>query len=219
MDPGQVSLSSGGESCIRQIQSWINTCTNNHEMCKLYRDKIPWRPTRLLDVHADPITYIQLITSKEAVFEKDEGYLTLSHCWGAKGQPITLLASNLEALKQGVELSALPKTFQNAVYVTRGLRYRYLWIDSLCIIQDDTRDWQQESMTMADVYRNSSCTIAASAASDSSKGMFYDRSTRNIASPVYKFNDEKYIFLQMNDNNTLLSAPLNGRAWAFQGTS
>jgi hypothetical protein len=59
--------------------------------------------------------------------------------------------------------------------VARKLHVRYLWIDSLCIIQDDTEDWRTESLRMDQVYKNALLNIAATAASDSRRGLFYSR--------------------------------------------
>ncbi len=66
----------------------------------------------------------------------------------------------------------LPLSFQDAVRITKGLGLRYLWIDSLCIIQDDAADWEEQAAQMADVYRSAYLTVAASAAADSSVGVF-----------------------------------------------
>ena len=71
--------------------------------------------------------------------------------------------------------STLPKTFRDAIYITQKLGVKYLWIDSLCIIQDSVEDWRQEAATMGRVYQNALCNIAATAASDSSVGCFLDR--------------------------------------------
>jgi hypothetical protein len=69
-------------------------------------------------------------------------------------------------------MAILPNTFADAVQLTRGLGLKYLWIDSLCIIQDDPDDWARESARMADVYHHAALTISADGASDSSKGLF-----------------------------------------------
>src|SRR5207248_2982479 len=74
-----------------------------------------------------------------------------------------------------IPLSDLPPTFRDAIAVTRTLRVRYLWIDSLCIIQDDRDDWAKESPKMGLIYTNAILTIAASAARDSSCGLFSHR--------------------------------------------
>lgn len=72
----------------------------------------------------------------------------------------------------GIDWDDLPRTFQDAVITTRAIGIQYLWIDSLCIIQDDLGDWRQESSKMAEVYTNAWLTIAASYARDSTEGLF-----------------------------------------------
>ena len=74
----------------------------------------------------------------------------------------------------------MPQTFAEAVAVVRGLEYRYLWIDSLCIVQDSTTDWEIESSKMCDYYWNSALTIAAADSTDSSKGLFRPRDTAAV---------------------------------------
>ena len=76
---------------------------------------------------------------------------------------------------QGFNLDELPKTFQDAIAITRKLEINYIWIDSLCIVQDDLQDWQTESAEMASVYRNSLLKIAATASPDGGKGCFFER--------------------------------------------
>lgn len=68
----------------------------------------------------------------------------------------------------------VPRTFQDAISVSRILNVRYIWIDSLCIVQDDKNDWAEQSSTMADVYSNSYLTIAATAAKNCTSGLFPD---------------------------------------------
>ncbi|KAH8809995.1 heterokaryon incompatibility protein-domain-containing protein [Hyaloscypha sp. PMI_1271] len=100
--------------------------------------------------------------------------MTLSHCWGSL-QILTTKKDNLNAHKQGIDLTTLPKTFQDAIEVTRSIGIKYLWIDSLCIIQDDIEDWARESSKMASIYRNSYLTLAATGAKDGSEGLYKPR--------------------------------------------
>jgi len=79
---------------------------------------------------------------------------------------------------RNIPFSQLPKTFQDAVQIARALGFQYLWIDSLCIIQDDTTDWELESAKMAGIYEESCLTIAATASVDSKGGFFFNRWTR-----------------------------------------
>lgn len=72
----------------------------------------------------------------------------------------------MRSLASGIAFGSLPRTYQDAVIVSRSLGFRYLWIDALCIIQNDKQDWLQEAAKMASVYHQSSCTISTHAASD-----------------------------------------------------
>lgn len=75
-------------------------------------------------------------------------------------------------MKQGITWASLSKTSQDAINLTRKLGVQSIWIDSLCIVQDDKYDWETESATMAAVYRDAYLTIAVSLAADGSGGCF-----------------------------------------------
>jgi hypothetical protein len=134
--------------------------------------KAAWYPTRLLDV--GEVGKIRIIeTYKDP---PTSPYMTLSHCWGSvEKMPLRLLKDNYNSLMEGMPVEKLPKTFQDSVCVCHRLDIRYLWIDSLCIIQDQPEDWARECTLMANIYSNSHCTIAASAALDSAGGLFRKR--------------------------------------------
>ena len=83
-------------------------------------------------------------------------------------------------------MTQLPKTFRDAVIITRKLDVRYLCIDSLCIVQDDMQDWQTESAVMANVFQNSLVTIAASASPDNHTGCLLQRKTGPKVQVQYK---------------------------------
>jgi hypothetical protein len=101
-------------------------------------------------------------------------YLTLSHCWG-KDQIFRLLETNIDQLRKAIPTNRLPQTFQQAIALTKRMGHRYIWIDSLCIIQDSEDDWHYESSRMGDVYKNSFCNISATAAEDGRMGLFFER--------------------------------------------
>lgn len=100
--------------------------------------------------------------------------MTLSHCWGNPPSVFKLKTTNLASLLK--QIPPLSKTFEDAIVCTRAVGARYLWIDCLCILQDDVRDWERESALMASVYHNALCNLAATASSDSNGGFFRDRS-------------------------------------------
>lgn len=146
-------------------------------------------------------------------------YVALSHCWG-KTRHIITEKNNIESHKKGIPLQHLPKTLQDAIVLTKGIGLRYLWIDSLCIIQDDINDWKSEAAKMADVYRNAYCTIAAAGSKDDEEGIFIKRSEQDVC--VLRYNAANtYIAATYAEDDVaaileLHKSPLSNRAWTLQ---
>jgi hypothetical protein len=119
-------------------------------------------------------------------------------------------------------LSDLSKPFQDAIHVTRNLGLKYLWIDSLCIVQDDLNDWKHESTKMAHLYIGSYINIAAFSSADGSGGLFYLRREESIKlkwnmDDSWSFHDVHIRRLYPQFSEMLEEAPLNSRAWVLQG--
>jgi len=214
-------------------------------------------PTRLIELPPYDLTTVneaarkldevRLITTKDQPNNFRDNpdrlhYVTLSHCWG-KGEFIHLCERNQQEFHERIPLNSLPLTFRNAIEFARRLSetVRYIWIDSLCIIQDDPSDWLRESVQMYQIYRNSYCNISATAATDSKKGLYnkLDRDPQllweeqinlNIdgipgARPKQKLKKEigleapirrcKILDLSFWDRE-VEDAPVNRRAWVLQ---
>lgn len=140
-------------------------------------------------------------------------YLTLSHRW-QKTQSLKLTRSNLNQLRTGISLNDLPQTFHDAAKVAMELGYRYLWIDALCIIQDDHQDWLDESKRMCTVYHNSCCTIAA----HTSNGLFSrfpaKQSFRTNVKSIWNRSSSSPSLDKEEESKTY--SVLNSRGWVFQ---
>ncbi|KAI0096945.1 HET-domain-containing protein [Nemania sp. FL0031] len=135
-------------------------------------------PTRVLDVGESlGKGSIRLLETEPGQSGK---YAALSYCWGKTGN-ITTTKDTLKERKKGISWSILPKSFRDAVELVRGLGVWYLWIDALCIIQDDVDDWENESAKMADVYQNAFLTISTDAAQDPTQGIFTARRSDMIS--------------------------------------
>jgi hypothetical protein len=67
----------------------------------------------------------------------------------------------------------LPQTFQDTIMLARSIAIKYVWVDSLCILQDDTKDWESESKAMRNVFQNAALVVAAAGSSDSTQGLFF----------------------------------------------
>lgn len=144
-------------------------------------------------------------------------YATLSHCWG-QVEFMKLKKDNFRDMVQSITISELPKTFRDAVVVTRRLGIPFLWIDSLCIIQDSPEDWATESSSMRSIYKNCLVNIAATAAVDGSIGCFFDR-VPVFARPC-RIRVKKECMHDFVASSTWLDsvnhAPLYQRAWVIQ---
>ena len=129
-------------------------------------------------------------------------------------------------MKAGIRIDDLPRTFQDAVTITRRLDVKYLWIDSLCIIQENEEDWTKESSMMGHVYQNGLCNIAATGAPDGTGGCFMERDPVlarkcrvRVDKLLSKFKLKPGLYDLVPKNlweNGLSNAPLNRRAWVAQ---
>jgi hypothetical protein len=147
-----------------RVQHWLGLCDSHHKCAPI----LPELPTRVLDLGEESYPkWIKLVETKGCKGR----YIALSHCWGSSHR-ITTTQSTFEARKRGMSIAELPSTFQQAALIAKSLGVTYLWIDSLCIIQDSPSDWEYEASRMGDVYANSYLTIAASSSLDDSSGCF-----------------------------------------------
>lgn len=147
------------------MKAWLKICDAHHQ-CLKSNDDASVLPTRVLCI--DPES--ERVYLKEPQGQKAR-YVALSHSWG-KSHRLTLTSSNLATLKNGINKDDIPQTFKDAVIICRSLGIEYLWIDSLCIIQNDTADWEHEASRMSDLYTNSYFTISALHSADDSEGCF-----------------------------------------------
>ncbi|KAH8647687.1 hypothetical protein BX600DRAFT_518114 [Xylariales sp. PMI_506] len=165
------------------LRQWLRACDRNHECWPwetTEKPGLPSMPTRVIDVgHGSTTAAPTLRLVEPAATGLRARYAALSHCWGAipDSAKFRALRGNLEQIKQGIEYARLPRTFRDAVRAVRALGIRYLWIDSLCIIQDDTQDWEAESARMEDVFNSAYVTLAASSSRSSVEG-FLDTSRK-----------------------------------------
>jgi hypothetical protein len=166
------SCNTGSDESLRQADKWVKDCSQHHEICQSSIDVERVLPSRLVDIGLSEESIVRVCNT--ATFPNSTRYMTLSHCWGKK-QIATLSLNNFATFEAGITISTLPQTFQDAIRISRFLGTRYIWIDSLCIIQDSKEDWQKESLRMDSVYSYSYCNIAATRSSDSHGGCFTER--------------------------------------------
>ncbi|KAK3356878.1 heterokaryon incompatibility protein-domain-containing protein [Lasiosphaeria hispida] len=160
-----------GDTSSRAALMWataqLRRCNQKH-LCRPPQSS--FRPSRVIDVGAFPGSQDVVVVDGKRMESPD--YITLSHCWGAYAPACKTTRASLPERQSRVPWTSLPRTFQDTIALTRWLNKRYLWIDTLCILQDDVKDWLRESRRMHGVYKSSYLTIAAASAHDGRGGLF-----------------------------------------------
>ena len=174
-------------------------------------------PTRVVDVGDKESSNIRLFCDTRG---KTGKYLALSHRWGspAQNRKFCTEKNNIKRYEEGVSIVDLPNTFRDAIHVTRCLGVQYLWIDSLCIIQDDAKDWEEESKRMEQVYSSAYATIAASCASGTDDGFLKPRISRQCVTKTNPASGSTFYLCNAIDNfdNDVEHGELNKRGWILQ---
>ena len=216
---------------------------SKHEACRVKSSQAFQYPTRLIDLgevgklseRVSP-EQVRLVLTKD--LRKDGAgidgfYVTLSHVWGEDTARITSLTEeNYIQYQNGISLASLPRTFREAIHLARHLdkRIRYIWIDSLCIMQSKRADWLSESAQMYQIYGNAYCNISATAATDAETGLYRDRERHQLWEDNITLNIEgipgqasapqKHIQCRIENllfwEQNIDEAPVNKRGWVLQ---
>ena len=189
----------------------------------------PMLPSRVLDVGfsqehmSDRSVHLHVRTQDERGL-----YVALSHRWGLRGSqkmPLQTTRKKFEQYCTNISYQYLPSTFRDAVIVTRMLGIRYLWIDALCILQDDQKDWLDQSSNMGSIFKNSSLTIAIHSAKNSSEGFLWRRDVpeflriqprRNKSGESSSFYTKIPILSDSAVMGNLIDSQISHRAWVLQ---
>ncbi|KAF7888102.1 uncharacterized protein EAF02_002643 [Botrytis sinoallii] len=214
-----VASSTGSDESLNLSKQWLQNCNESNISCLRKATTYPrFLPTRLIDIRMEESAITPRLCLRKDV-PLNSVYFTLSHCWGKTMPKITLLQSNIEFMLREINFSQLSNAFQDALWVVRKLGGRYIWIDSLCIVQDSETDWLVESASMCDVYSNSYCNICATAARDGSERMLRDREPLQVQQGWFKTacDEEDYCVIDENEwENEVENGILSSRAWVCQ---
>ncbi|KAB8261543.1 heterokaryon incompatibility protein-domain-containing protein [Aspergillus pseudonomiae] len=192
------------------LRQWLGLCDKQHLCMQERRQDVPKRVIFVGIDHSD-----QLQLQESAHITQPFDYITLSHCWGKptdeEMEQFRTTPRNYQQRLEGFSYYSLPKVFQDAITVTRELNKQYLWIDALCIIQGNQKDWEEEGARMDKVFASAYCTIASSSASGWNDG-FLNRTQGFCQSEVVN-SDQKIVddFCKLVDEGQL-----HKRAWVLQ---
>jgi len=216
----------GSQSYFELMRLWLEDCDRNHPGCRPISGIDDRLPTRLIDVGGkenDGTVRLYVTRPEDVGHMQSFRYIALSHQWGdpTLHNHFNATPENIDVLTEGISESLLPPMFQNAIRFTRELNVRYLWIDSICIIQGPEGDFANEAQYMETVFHLAYCVIAASHSSGTSTSFLrpqQDRTPRKFVkfggspsgSPVYvcePFDDFEH---------DIVNGPLNKRGWVLQ---
>jgi hypothetical protein len=131
---------------LHQIKTCLDRYTTSHKLCGTRTVNFP--PKRLIDV-GNTRTPMRLY---QAQHDNAVTYVALSYRWGGKQCIITTRAT-VQFYTQELPIEALSKGIRDAIMITRDLGFRYLWVDALCIVQDNVDDKISKINKMGLVYR------------------------------------------------------------------
>ncbi|KAF5012675.1 hypothetical protein FDECE_1306 [Fusarium decemcellulare] len=186
---------------------------------------MPDRILRISPKYGDMAEFdVKLVTANDL----DEPYAALSHCWGNQEEPLKTTLGNIESWNRDIPWSWIPRTYRHGIRVASQLGLSYIWIDSLCIIQDCAADWNEQSSQMASIYENAMVTIAAASATGDAQGFLHTRTELKNGRVILESDDPRlqpttvefqqvlHHYFTDNTPDHTNEDPLETRAWAFQ---
>lgn len=203
----------GSRTVLQAAAEWLRNCDRNHECSSVFKKN--WFPTRVIDTN-DPIPRLVDGAGLEGQ------YATLSYRWG-ENNDFQLKQETEDGFRKGRPLENYPATLRDAIIVTKALGIRYIWIDALCIFQDEDKkdDWADQAAEMGYIYKGSAVTIAAASASDFRHGFLHDR-TVDITPLDWKNGEEPTpkVFLRQllrpAEIDNASQSDFNERGWILQ---
>ncbi|KAL2130147.1 hypothetical protein VTI74DRAFT_6836 [Chaetomium olivicolor] len=196
-----------------KIHQWLADCSSTHPECRPLSDSP--LPTRLIEVAPEGVEGTPRIASTKGRRGK---YAALSYCWGGDQSGMTL-QSNFASRLQRLDTAVLSKTVRQAIQTTKRMGLRYIWIDAICIIQDDDADRTTEISQMCEIYRQACITIVAANATSASDGFLENRSEPSPPTqmPFWGPNGElSCVFVHPAGWHNDSAEPINTRCWTLQ---
>ncbi|KAM0254702.1 hypothetical protein ACHAQJ_006483 [Trichoderma viride] len=173
----KVNPDLGSLSQFKIATGWLDQCRTSHLNC--LTNNIPQLPTRVVDIGPSGAVAIPRVFVSQGA---KANYIALSHCWGGRIESI-LTTNTYEDYQKALPISEIPANFKDAFRIAKELGIQYVWIDSLCIIQDSKEDWQIESSKMGWVYLNATLTVSALVSANSAMGVLKNNKNRFPGAP------------------------------------
>ncbi|KAI3324604.1 HET-domain-containing protein [Xylariaceae sp. AK1471] len=205
------------------LRQWLQDCDSNHAGCDEEAKETLQMivPTRLIDVGKKGSPNVHLLETYYGWISQVQHfrYIAVSHPWGDKVEHNHYCTTrlNIDHHKAGIPIDVLPDTFKDAILVTREFGVQYLWIDSLCIVQGEGGDFDEEAKHMETVFSSAYCVIAATRAKGMSSGFIKSRPERKVVKFERPGKTSFYVCETIdNFQRDVIEGSLNKRGWVLQ---
>ncbi|KAM7197967.1 Heterokaryon incompatibility protein (HET) domain containing protein [Naviculisporaceae sp. PSN 640] len=216
--------STGTPENMRLAKHWLRSCLHTHPRCRSSTDvrSTEWLPTRLVFVGSAVSSQLHLVTTAKCdPKELEVTYAALSYRWGDQSQ-FCLMSAKVQQYHESIAFHELSKTLQEAIHTCRSIGLEYLWVDALCIVQDDMRDWAQESALMSKVYGFATCTIAAANSGEDQGGCFATRNQYQVRpcpfpNPLNPLTSKHRFYIRPQFLKDIFEQEVRQSAWYTRG--
>ncbi|KAB5528828.1 heterokaryon incompatibility protein-domain-containing protein [Coniochaeta sp. 2T2.1] len=214
---------------IQQIKNWLRTCTEEHDTCRGSDSatSFPQDSTfRLVDIGVHTDDPVRLVDVDNSLGTSQMKYITLSYRWTDKIKRTSLNAGVKDQFYRSIQTDAWPQIYRDAVLVARQLGIRYLWIDSLCIVQGQKEDWKGQAALMDKIYGCGFLNLAG-VEGERSLGLEVTRNPLRVAPCLFTLTRpgrepplstiQNWLCYRPDDIRKAVDrAPLYDRGWTFQ---
>lgn len=204
---------------ILRLRSWMDTCRLTHgEHCS--RNVIPNLNLPPTNFEVLDVKNLNIISAPVPC-----SYAALSYVWGSikPPKPDIFIANGRQVRTYSLVRPNLPRTIQDAIKLTGQLQFKYLWVDALCINQDDTANKMTQIMQMDKIYNSADLTIVAADGRDSDAGLPGTEATGRLSTQLEaRLQSVTLITTLPNrrspavDTSIIEGSWWNKRAWTYQ---
>jgi hypothetical protein len=227
---GCPSGDTSSSEAFTEAASWLDQCLSGHGNCAR-ASKHGFMPKRVLEIQNPVLPVVRLISNADEC--SPQPYVCLSHRWLPETKAACLTKARARTYERGIPRNRLYPLLLDAIQTTYRLGYQFIWIDCLCIYQDDLHDWHSQASNMSDIYENAVLTISAlSCDNKSANRRLFSQQLPQKPQKSGIFNGQEVFFNFNNDDDkhpfgvdiiqlsprTYPSQvfPLTQRGWVFQ---
>ncbi|TPX17525.1 uncharacterized protein E0L32_003168 [Thyridium curvatum] len=193
---------------IDRVKEWLAICTTAHADCRIHSSGSSQHTIRAIDVQEKRV--VTASTSHQ--------YVALSYVWGEETAPLLTRATLTQYSElNGLDQASIPQTIEDAMQFVKDIGLRYLWVDSLCIVQDDAQDKNSQLPLMSSIYGSVNLVVVAAAGTDAESGLpGIGETSREQWQQAGVVDGKEFITVHPSMNRILSKSSWNTRGWTFQ---